>query len=237
MKTRIVAGLVILATSILVAQEKNFTKPAGDAGDAATGQSARQTDYRSGSTHTLSTMLAYGSFSVGGEDRFGPMFILQYSPARSSFPAVDFFGGVMLQTGNSSEKIDGQGAVPLASYYVPYYSPYSNYRNDNYYRIPNFSLGLGFVGADVTFYILEGEVRPYVGFGGSLALWTYSSRLSSSVAPDVKGGLNIHLSNSFTGFAEVRHMFGVPNLLDLSAPKFDGLTSAAIGISFAPRFR
>jgi hypothetical protein len=237
MKNRLIISLMILAAAGVSAQEKDISKPSGDGGQAVTEQSAKQPEYRSARTQTLSTMVAYGSFSIGGEDRFGPMFILQYSPTRSSFPAVDFFGGVLLQTGNSSEKIDGQGSIPLASYYVPYYSPYSNYRNDNYYRLPNFRLGLGFVGADVTFYMLEGEVRPYVGFGGSLALWTYSSRLSSSVAPDVKGGLNVHLSNSFSGFAEVRHMFGVPNLLDLSSPKFDGLTSAAIGLSFAPRLR
>ena len=237
MKHTLIVALLILAASVVAAQEKEITIPPTGAGQVTAGQSVNQMDYRAGGRQALSSMLAYGSFSVGGEDRFGPLLLVQYSPNRFSMPAIDFFGGVLIQTGTSSERIDGQGSVPLASYYVPYYSPYSNYRNDNYYRMPNLSIGLGFVGADVTFYMLEGEVRPYVGFGGSLAFWTYSSHLSSTVAPDAKAGLNIHLSNSFSGFAEVRRMFGVPNLLDLSSPKFDGLTSAAIGISFAPRLR
>jgi hypothetical protein len=236
MKTLLIGFLVLGALGTAAAQEKGITSPAPGAGQATTEQAAKQTEYRSKGSQTLSSMVAYGSFSVGGEDRFGPMLMIQYSPRIYSGPAVDFFGGILIQRG-SSDPVDGQNYIPLASYYAPYYSPYSNYRNDNYYRMPNFSIGMGFLGADVTFYMLEGEVQPYVGFGGSLALWTYSSRLSGTVAPDAKAGLNVHLNNSFSGFVEVRRMFGVPNLLNLSGPKFDGLTSAAIGVSFAPRLR
>jgi hypothetical protein len=236
MKTLLIGLLLVGAFGIAAAQEKGIAPATTGSGQVTTGQAEKQVDYRTSGTQTLSSMIAYGSFSVGGEDRFGPMFILQYSPRRYSGPAIDFYGGILLQTGTSGP-VSGQDYIPLASYYVPYYSPYSNYRNDNYFRMPNFSIGMGFLGADVTFYMLEGEVRPYVGFGGSLALWTYSSRLSGTVAPDAKAGLNINLSNSFSGFAEVRRMFGVPNLLNVSGPKFDGLTSAAIGVSFAPRLR
>lgn len=236
MKT-LVIGLLLVGTPVLaVGQEKGISSPAMGSGQVTTEQAAKQTDYRTVGNQTLSSMVAYGSFSVGGEDRFGPMFVVQYSPRRFSGPAIDFFGGILLQTGTSGP-VNGQEYIPLASYYAPYYSPYSNFRNDNYYRMPNFSIGLGFLGADVTFYMLEGEVRPYVGFGGSLALWTYSGRLSGTVAPDAKAGLNVHLSNSLSGFAEVRRMIGVPNLLNLSGPRFDGLTSAALGVSFAPRLR
>jgi hypothetical protein len=236
MKTLLIGLLLVAALGIAAAQENGIAPPAAGVGQARTEQAAKQMDYRSRGNQTLSSMVAYGSFSVGGEDRFGPMFVVQYSPRRFSGPAIDFFGGILVQTG-TSDPVEGQDYIPLASYYAPYYSPYSNYRNDNFYRMPNFSIGMGFLGADVTFYMLEGEVRPYVGFGGSLALWTYSSRLSGTVAPDAKAGLDIHLSNSLSGFAEVRRMFGVPNLLNLSGPKFDGLTSAAIGVSFAPRLR
>ena len=228
----IAVGLLILGMSTgLVAQEKGLTSVPVGAAQSPAEQSSRRVD-----SQTLSTMVAYGSFSVGGEDRVGPMLVLQYSPRIHFGPAIDFFGGILFQTG-ASGPINTQDYIPLASYYAPYYSPYSNYRNDNYYRMPSFNIGMGFLGADVTFYVLEGEVRPYLGFGGSLALWTYSSRLSGTVAPDAKVGLNIHLNNSFSGFAEVRRMFGVPNLLNLSGPKFDGLTSAALGVSFAPRLR
>jgi hypothetical protein len=234
MKTFFIGLLIVGAVGIVAAQENGIAPPTS--GQIAAEPSATKADYRSAGKQTLSSMIAYGSFSVGGEDRFGPMVIIQYSPRRISGPAIDFFGGILLQMGTSGP-VSGQDYVPLASYYAPYYSPYSNYRNDNYYRMPNFSIGMGFVGADVTFYLVEGEVQPYVGFGGSLNLWTYSSRLSGTVAPDAKAGLNIHINNSISGFAEVRRMFGVPNLLNLSGPKFDGLTSAAIGVSFAPRLR
>lgn len=236
MRTIAFGLLLIGSTAILAAQEKGIASPLAGPGQVPTAQIGKQADYRTRGSQTLSTMVAYGSFSVGGEDRFGPMLVFQYSPRRYSGPAIDFFGGVLLQTGTSGP-VDGQNYIPLASYYAPYYSPYSDYRNDNYYRMPNLSIGMGFLGADVTFYMLEGEVRPYLGFGGSLALWTYSSRLGGTVAPDAKAGLSVHLNNSLSGFAEVRRMFGVPNLLNLSGPKFDGLTSAAIGISFAPRLR
>jgi hypothetical protein len=236
MRTLAIVVLILLTAMVVGAQEKGYTRPDGDPGEVSTEQTVKQSNERSRGDLTMGSMLAYGSFSVGGEDRFGPMVIVQYSPSRYTKPAFDFFAGVLIQTGTSGV-VDGQNYVPLASYHTPYYSPYSDYRNDNYYRTPHFSIGLAFLGADVTFYMLDGEVRPYVGFGGSLAFWTYTNRLNGTVAPDAKAGLNVHLSNSLSGFAEVRRMFGVPNLLGPSTPKFDGLTSAAIGFSFAPSLR
>jgi hypothetical protein len=236
MKTLAIVVLILLTATSAGAQEKGFTRPEGNPGPVSTEQTVKRSDYRSRGNLTLGSMVAYGSFSVGGEDRFGPMVIVQYSPRRYSKPAFDFFAGVLIQTGTSGA-VDGQDYVPLASYHVPYHSQYSDYRNDNYYRMPHFSIGLAFLGADVTFYLLDGEVRPYVGFGGSLAFWTYTNRLNGTLAPDAKAGLNIHLNNSLSGFAEVRRMFGVPNFLGISTPGFDGLTSAAIGFSFAPRLR
>jgi hypothetical protein len=236
MKTLAIVVLILLVAMTAGAQENGYSRPDGKPGQVSTEQTVKQSDYRSRGNLTLGSMVAYGSFSVGGEDRFGPMVIVQYSPRRYSKPAFDFFAGVLIQTGTSGA-VDGQDYVPLASYHVPYHSQYSDYRNDNYYRMPHFSIGLAFLGADVTFYMLDGEVRPYVGFGGSLAFWTYTNRLNGTLAPDAKAGLNIHLNNSLSGFAEVRRMFGVPNFLGMSTPGFDGLTSAAIGFSFAPRLR
>jgi len=230
MKSIVIGMLVLGMSAVLLAQEK------GPDTQVPTGTISRRADFQNRNNGSLSTMIAYGSFSVGGEDRFGPMLILQYSPTRASVPSLDFFGGVLIQTGSSSQ-VNPNDFVPAVSYVVPYYSPYSSYRNENYYRMPNFSLGMGFLGADVTFYMLQGDVQPYLGFGGSLALWSYSSRLSGTVAPDAKAGINLRVSNAFSGFAEVRRMFGVPNLLNLSGPKFDGLTSAALGVSFTPRLR
>lgn len=197
---------------------------------------AGQTNSNQRSGPGFGSMIALGSFQLGDEDRFGPMLILQYSPSRRSMPAIDFFAGVLVQTG-SSGTINPDEYIPVASMFAPYYSPYSDYRNDNLYRMPNFSLGLGFLGADVTLYLAEGDVRPYVGLGGALAFWSYSSRMSGTFAPDAKAGLSVQMSSGFSGFAEVRRMFDVPNLAGLDAPRFGGVTAAAVGVSFAPRIR
>ncbi len=193
-----------------------------------------QINQRSGSR--IGSMIAIGSFELGDEDRFGPILIVQYSPARRSMPAIDFFAGVLVQTG-SSGIINEDEYIPVASMFAPYFSPYSDYRNDNLYRMPHTSIGLAFLGADVTFYLAESDVRPYVGLGGALAFWTYSRHLSGTFAPDAKAGLSVRLGSGFSGFAEVRRMFDVPNLAGLDVPRFGGVTSAAIGMSFAPRLR
>jgi hypothetical protein len=188
------------------------------------------------SENRFSSMIALGSFQLGDDDRFGPMMILQYSPSVRLQPAVDFFAGVLVQTG-SSGVINEEEYIPVASMFAPAYSPYSNYRNDNLYRMPNYSIGLCFIGADVTFYLADGDVRPYVGVGGTLAFWTYSRSLSGTLAPDAKAGISVQFSSGFSGFTEVRRMFDVPNLAGLDVPRFGGVTSAAIGVSFAPRLR
>lgn len=198
----------------------------------ATGQV--QSSQRSGPT--FGSMVAYGSFQLGDEDRFGPMLILQYSPSGRSTPAIDLFAGVLIRT-NPAGAVNPDDYIPVASMFAPYYSPYSNYRNDNLYRATQYSLGLGVLGADVTFYLAEGDVKPYVGFGGALAFWTYSRRMSATFAPDAKAGVSVQVNSGFSGFAEVRRMFDVPNLAGLDAPRFGGVTSAALGVSFAPRLR
>ena len=199
-------------------------------------QSSRPAGLRVHSGGELSSMIDYGSFSIGDENRFGPVLTLQYSPNRHSLPAVDFFAGVLIQTGTSGT-VDERNLIPVASYFAPYYSPFSDYRNDNEFRSPNFSIGLAFLGSDVTFFLLDGSVRPYVGFGGSLAFWSTANRYSGTITPDAKAGLDVRVNASFSGFVEVRRMFGVPNLFGWDTPKFDGMTSAAIGVSFAPQLR
>jgi hypothetical protein len=230
-----VAAITLVAASVF-AQVKETTSSSGEPSQVMPVQTTSRFDGWSQRRTTLSSILAYGSFSVGGEDRFGPMFVLQYTPNRFSMPALDLFAGVLMQTGKSGDVNQGD-FIPVQSYFAPYYSPFSNYRNDNLYSMPHFNLGLAFLGADFTFYILNGEVRPYVGLGGSLAFWSFTNQLSGALSPDVKAGLDLQLNNSLSGFAEVRRLFGVPNLVGLSTPRFDGLTTVAVGLSFAPRLR
>ena len=224
-KTLSIFVTVLLMTSIMQAQSAGGT-------DQGTGPEGLK--IRGG--REFGSTVAYGAFSLGDEERFGPIIMLQCTPNRRAFPVIEFFMGALIQTGTSGV-VDERNLIPVQSYFAPYYSPFSDYRNDNYYRSPNFSIGLAFLGSDVTFFLLEGQVRPYVGFGGSLAFWSSANRFSGTIAPDAKAGLDIRVSSSFSGFVEVRRMIGVPNLFGWSTPKFDGLTSAALGVSFAPRLR
>jgi hypothetical protein len=225
LRTILIVCVIAVTTSTVRAQ-----------GDGGGEQGPRFGGFQVRSDKGLGLSVAAGSFLLGDEERFGPVLTLQYTPNKHAFPAVDFFLGALIQT-SSSGMVDTRDLVPVQSYFTPYYSPYSDYRNDNFYRSPNFSIGLAFLGSDVTFYMLEGPVRPYVGFGGSLSVWSLSNRFSGTIAPDVKAGLDVRVNSSFSGFVEVRRMFGVPNLFGWNAPKFDGFTSAAIGMSFAPKLR
>jgi hypothetical protein len=228
MKTLITLSIfmvIVLMTSVMLAQSAGGTN-----------QGSRPGGLQIRGGREVGSAVAYGSFSLGDEERFGPMITLQYTPNRHTFPAIEFFAGALIQTGTSGV-VDVRNLIPVQSYFAPYYSPFSDYRNDNYFRSPNFSIGLAFLGTDVTFFLLEGQVRPYIGIGGSLAFWSYTSRFSGTIAPDAKAGLDVRVNSSFSGFVEFRRMFGVPNLFGWNTPKFDGLTSAAIGVSFAPRLR
>ena len=224
-KTLSILIMSFLLTSLMMAQ-----------GADGTDQGSRQGGFRIRGSQEFGPSVAYGSFSLGDEERFGPVITLQYTPNRHTFPALEFFVGALIQIGQSGV-VDTRELVPVQSYFAPYYSPFSDYRNDNVYRSPNFSIGLAFLGSDVTFFMLEGPVRPYVSFGGSLAFWSSTNRFSGTIAHDAKAGLDIQVNSSFSGFVEVHRMFGVPNLFGWNTPKFDGLTSAAIGMSFAPKLR
>ena len=225
LKTLSIFMMVLLMTSIMQAQSAGGTDQGSRSGGLQI-QGGRE----------FGSAVAYGSFSLGDEERFGPIITLQYTPNRRTFPVIEFFAGALIQTGTSGV-VDTRNLIPIQSHFASYYSPFSDYRNDNYYRSPNFSIGLAFLGSDVTFFLLDGQVRPYVGFGGSLAFWSSSNRFSGTIAPDAKAGLDVRVNSSFSGFVEIHRMFGVPNLFGWNAPKFDGLTAAAIGVSFAPRLR
>ncbi len=217
--------MMLLLTSAMLAQDVGGTD-----------QGFSQGGFRIRGAQEFGPAVAYGSFSLGDEERYGPIISLQYTPNRHTFPALEFFVGALIQTGTSGA-VDTRNLVPVQSYFAPYYSPFSDYRNDYSYRSPNFSIGLAFLGSDVTFFFLDGQVRPYVGFGASLAGWSLANRYSGTIAPDAKAGLDVRVNSLLSGFVEVHRMFGVPNLFGWDSPKFGGLTSAAIGVSFAPRLR
>lgn len=224
-KTLLMVMMILLMASVMEAQSVGGTD-----------QISRSGGFQIRGDREFGSAIAYGSFSLGDEERFGPVITLRYTPDRRTFPSFEFFMGALIQTGAAGE-VDTRNLIPIQSYFAPYYSPFSDYRNDNSYRSPNVSIGLAFLGSDVTFFLLDGQVRPYVGFGGSLAFWSSSNRFSGTITPDAKAGLDVRVNSSLSGFVEVHRMFGVPNLFGWASPRFDGVTSAAIGVSFAPRLR
>jgi hypothetical protein len=89
----------------------------------------------------------------------------------------------------------------------------------------------------MTYYLAEGDVRPYVGVGASFAFWSHLRRFSGALTPSAKGGVDIRIGGLFSGFAELRRTVGVATFVGPKTSKFNGLTAAAIGISFVPRLR
>lgn len=186
------------------------------------------------SSQSWSSMVAYGSLQLQGEERFGPAVLFQYTPRRYRGPAFDFHAGVLFQA-NETEAQNQNDYIPVASLLAPYESPYSDYRNENLFTMPHFSIGLAFLGADVTFYLSEGRVRPYLGLGSSLVFWSRASQLHAAVAPGMKAGLQASISTSFSGFVEARRMVGIHSFIGPESGRFNGMTSAAIGLTFAPQ--
>jgi hypothetical protein len=228
--------LALLVSSSLFAQRDETSSSSAPSTGVTSGESRVIGRGNSWSKPAFTSMVGYGNFALSNEDRFGPMIVLQYTPNRHWRPEVNLIGGVLIRTGNS-DPTDQRGYIPVASQFASPYSPYSDYYNNGYYERPHFSIGMAFLGGEMTYYLTQGNVRPYVGVGASFAFWSYLNRFSGALAPSAKGGLDVRISNSFSGFAELRRMFGVANFVGPSTPKFDGLTAAAIGISFVPELR
>ncbi|MBI3578149.1 MAG: hypothetical protein HY089_01905 [Ignavibacteriales bacterium] len=228
MKRAIILCVLMLVSAIAFAQstEPGFT-------DAQAHTSARSFGSRSSA---FKSMVAYGSYRLGEDTRYGPAIFLQYSPNYFSTPSLDIFVGTMLHF-SGSNTINQQEYIPVAHMFAARYPlNYSSYYAENYGR-PSFSIGLAFIGTNLTFYLTEGNVRPYAGIGGMLLFYPYAEKIGGTLAPDAKAGLDIKISTAFAGFAEVRRTFGVPSLIGPNSPKFGGLTAAAIGVSFAPQLR
>lgn len=226
----------LLVSSSLFAQSEETSSSSATSAGIPSGEARSISRGRSWSRSTFTSMIGYGGVALSNEDRFGPMIVLQYTPDHHWSPEVNLIGGVLIRTG-SSNPTDQRDYIPVASQFASPYSPYSSYANNGYYERPHFSIGMAFLGGEMTYYLAQGDVRPYVGVGATFAFWSYLSRFSGALAPSAKGGLDVRISNSFSGFAELRRMFGVANFVGPNMPKFDGLTAAAIGISFVPQLR
>lgn len=184
-------------------------------------------------TSQISPMVSYMGYTLGTDRYTGVSVMLQYSLFRTSSQALDLLGGVMFRGRNTSDPVNLDGYTPLGiSYYSTSSAPHSS---PSYLK--GFQFGLGFVGMDYTLYLSEGELRPYVGFGGmALAIPSQPTGLFGTIAPDIKAGLLADFSAGFSGFLEVKHVFGLPLSFGSPASPFKSLTGFAFGLAFAPHF-
>ena len=100
--------MMLLLTSAMLAQDVGGTD-----------QGFSQGGFRIRGAQEFGPAVAYGSFSLGDEERYGPIISLQYTPNRHTFPALEFFVGALIQTGTSGA-VDTRNLVPVQSYFAPY---------------------------------------------------------------------------------------------------------------------
>jgi hypothetical protein len=176
----------------------------------------------------FSPSMSYSGYTIGGERFFGAALTLQYSIFQSRSESIDLLGGVMFRFKNVTDPVNLDDYTPLGIR--------NNNRQSSLSRLRGIQFGLGLIGMDYTIYLAEGDVRPYVGIGGMLLAFPYQGSVGGTFAPDVKAGLLVNLSSGFSGFAEVKHILGLPITIGSQYGQFKNLTGLAFGLAFAPRF-
>lgn len=221
--------LLTLTSSLLFGQlPETCGTPIPEGASGSSRHSVLQRTSAARSSSFLAPVGGYTRFTFGNETRFGPAFSLQYTLFRSPTEGIDFFGGILLGYQKS-------GPVDLSEYTpLGIRSRYDRTQTRSF--LDDFRLGMGFLGVEYTVYLTDGDVRPYAGMGGMFMLVPYQGSLMGTVAPTVKGGLQVHLRSGFSGFAELRHVFGLPNIIGPASPHLRGMTGAAFGFAFAPQW-
>jgi hypothetical protein len=163
---------------------------------------------------------------VGGEGRTVPSFGVSYVPPAKISGTLVISGGFLWSSRSNTNLYDprflrtqrAQMAAPaeIAGTSAP-------------------SLGFGYVSAEYRYYLLRGEIEPYVGVGARALGGAYDARWGGAVAPLALAGVSARISDLFNGFAEIQH---APSI-GLGFGGFDsvrGITTFAFGFSFAPHF-
>jgi len=230
MKKLAVIGYFVVTVAIASAQ---IPEPCLHVGQSSqTNQQFQRSPVRSSAyvpESRLSPMFSYSAYSLGGVSRFGPSLTIQATLFRTHSEALDISGGLMFRFRDSSEptRMDEYSPLGLNPYAYPR-SPGSLLRG--------FRFGMGFAGLDYTWYLTESDIRPYVGAGGMILAWPYEGQVAGSVAPTVKAGVLANVSSGFTGFVEIKRIFGLPFVVGGESPPLNHLTGFAFGVSFAPRW-
>ncbi len=165
-------------------------------------------------------------YVIDGQSRTAPSVEVQYVPQNKTSSKLIFSGGFLWSSRSNGLAVDPRVTrVQSNTVYLPVGS-------SDYY-VP--SVGMGYVGAQYRYYFLQGDIQPYVGAGAQFLGWRVDSRWGAALAPNAVAGLTAHISDIFSGFAEIQHTIGVGNLLAYSS-SFGGITSVSIGFAFAPSF-
>ena len=221
---RILTVVLFAATTCSMAQVPP-TCPEPVSSKVPQSRAPRQVSFLSRSA--FSPIVAFSRYGLDGQFRNGLTLGLEYIPNRRSNPNFEFSGGVVLGGSGHVQQFSVYEALPALQ------------RNDSfgfgnrYNAAPRFGLGMAFLGIGAVYYLADGDVRPYIGIGANAYAWR---NYAGTVTPDVKGGLDVNIASGFSGFAEVRHSIGMPNFFTSRYSTFNGLTSFAFGIAFAPRF-
>ena len=171
-------------------------------------------------------------YVLDGESITGPTIGLQYFSREISSSQFSLFAGVTFRP-NGYEYYRSEPFI--------YQDPSMPYRMmppvyNGAMRVSRFSVGLGFVGGDWRTYLADGSVRPYLGVGAQLVGWSSASTYTGTILPEVKAGLDMHLSSGVNAFAEGQYSFGMPTLFGSRFSTLNDLFSFGVGISFAPRW-
>ncbi|MCI0707027.1 MAG: hypothetical protein L0Y80_06050 [Ignavibacteriae bacterium] len=161
--------------------------------------------------------LGASQFLFDGQSRTAPAMGIQYVPTEHSAGKWTFSGGLVWLPKSSTVITNSVGRPQFAG---------GGYGQS----LP--SLFLGYAGAEYRYYLLQGDVQPYVGAGAYGLGWKYGSLSGATLAPSVMGGVNAEISTVFSGYVELRQLIGVGTFLGSST--FGGSTNISAGLAFAP---
>ena len=223
---RILSALLLVFGSIVYSQS---SYPLADDQIRSEMSASERSSSRSDSRATFGITTGYAGFKIDDASRQGFDIDVHALVSRFSQVRVELNGGVVLY--NSSA-----GYSEYSSTSSPYLYQ-SNAYSESQFTQPRFNLNfaLAYIGTDALYYFSEGKVRPYVAAGIKAVTWQMSEGFAGTLVPSARGGIEIDINHSFSGFAEARYMYGMPNILNQYVSSLKYVTSVAFGVSFAPQ--
>lgn len=225
----------LLISSVLFAQVEpclNVTSQAANSLQGNSKQSLVQTATKSNGLSSLRKRSPYqpamgvSQYMFDGQSRMAPAMGLQYVPTDNSSYKLTYSGGIVW--------------VPQSSSTISSPSNFTGFGRNQYVNTGLYggetqpSLLLGYAGAEYRYYLLRGDIQPYVGAGAYGLGWRYGSVAGATLAPSVMGGVSAEISTIFSGYVELRQLIGLGTFIGNSS--FGGSTTVAAGFAFAPNF-